>query len=78
MNEQQFQDEQKVVVTCQITDIRMPFWSMVVFMVKLVFASIPALIVICAFVGFLLGGLVFLFGTMPGFHGMSHSFRFPF
>jgi|TARA_B100000315_G_scaffold174691_1_gene163101 DNA-directed RNA polymerase subunit M/transcription elongation factor TFIIS len=29
-----------------IEDIRMPFWSMVVFMVKWAFASIPAMIII--------------------------------
>jgi len=78
MDEQKFQDEQKVVVTCQVTDIRMPFWSMVVFMVKLVFASIPAVIVFCAFVALVQGGLAFLSGTMPGLHGMYHQFRFSF
>ena len=41
MDEKNYQDAQKVVVT----DIRMPFWSMVMFMVKLVLASIPALVI---------------------------------
>ncbi len=36
------QNEQPVVVV----DIRMKFWSMVIFMIKLAFASIPAAIVI--------------------------------
>lgn len=47
--------ERRVVVT----DIRMPFWSMVVFMVKWAIASIPALFilgVIWMLVWMLLGG----------------------
>lgn len=35
-------DFQRVVVT----DIRMPFWSMVIFMVKWAVAAIPALIIL--------------------------------
>lgn len=31
-----------------IVDIRMPFWSMVVFMVKAAIASIPAVIILSA------------------------------
>jgi hypothetical protein len=53
-------DKQSVVVT----DIRMPFGSIVVFLVKLAFASIPALIIIYAVIlglvvvgALLLGGL---------------------
>jgi hypothetical protein len=42
MDEKISQEAQKVIVT----DIRMPFWSMVVFMIKWVFASIPAMIVL--------------------------------
>jgi hypothetical protein len=42
MEEKERGGEQRVVVT----DIRMPFWSMVVFMIKWVFASIPAMIVL--------------------------------
>ena len=37
-----------------IVDIRMPFWSMVVFLVKLSIASIPAFIILSA-----LGAAVF-------------------
>jgi hypothetical protein len=37
------QDSQRQVV---VTDIRMPFWSMVTFMVKWVIASIPALLIL--------------------------------
>jgi len=47
-----------------VVDIRMPFWSMVVFMVKWAIASIPAIIIlvvigvmIAGFMGGLLGGL---------------------
>lgn len=36
------QDESRVVVT----DIKMPFWSMVVFMVKWAIAAIPAFIIL--------------------------------
>lgn len=31
-----------------VTDIRMPFWSIVIFMVKAAIASIPALIILIA------------------------------
>jgi hypothetical protein len=44
-----------------VTDIHMPFWSMVRFMVKWAFAAIPALIilgVLGALLSALLGGLV--------------------
>ena len=34
-----------------VTDVRMPFWSMVVFMVKWSLASIPALIILTIFFG---------------------------
>jgi hypothetical protein len=66
MNELKYQDEQKIVVT----DIRMPFWSMVMFMVKLVFASIPALFIFSTVIGLIMTVLMALFGTMWGFHGM--------
>lgn len=49
-------DHERVVVT----DIRMPFWSMVVFMVKAAIAAIPALLLLSIFgalVTALLGGL---------------------
>lgn len=44
---------QKVVVT----DIKMPFWSMVTFMVSWAIASIPAFIVL-VFIGFFLMGIL--------------------
>jgi hypothetical protein len=74
MDENKTQDEQKVVVT----DIHMPFWSMVVFMVKWVFASIPAMIIFSVVMGFIMGVLSLVFGSMWGFHGMFREFRFPF
>lgn len=37
------QESQRQVV---VTDIRMPFWSMVAFMVKWVIASIPAFLIL--------------------------------
>lgn len=36
-------DERKEVV---VTNIRMPFWSMVVFLIKLALAAIPALLIL--------------------------------
>ncbi len=78
MDEQKSQNEQKVVVTCQITDIRMPFWSMVVFLVKLFFAAFPAMILLCISAVLALWGLVLLFGPVSGFHAVYHQFRFPF
>ena len=53
-----------------IVDIKMPFWSMVVFMVKAALASIPAFIiltVIFAVLSAIFGGL---FNGMYG--GMGH------
>ncbi len=66
MDEKKYQDELKVVVT----DIRMPFWSMVIFMVKWVFASIPAMIIFSLVIGLIMMLLSVLFGAMWGFHGM--------
>ena len=45
-----------------IVDIRMPFWSMVIFMVKAAIASIPAFLILS-----LIGSLVFaLLGSLFG------------
>lgn len=49
----------------RVVDIKMPFWSMVTFMVKWAIASIPAFIIL-AFIGTM---LIALFG------GMLHSPR---
>ena len=55
---------QKVIVT----DIKMPFWSMVFFMVKWVIASIPALIILFILLTFLIGfigGLTGIYAPQP-------------
>jgi len=56
-----------------ITDIKMPFLSMVIFMVKLAIASIPAFIILSV-----IGSIVFAlmgatFGSMSG-HFSTQSF----
>ncbi len=48
-----------------VVDIKMPFMSMVVFMVKFAIASIPAFIILSVIFGVLMA----LFGGM--FHGMG-------
>lgn len=48
-----------------VTDIKMPFISMVVFMVKWVLASIPALIVLYLI-------MVLLIGLLGGLGGIGH------
>jgi hypothetical protein len=40
-----------------VTDIKMPFWSMVVFMVKWALASIPAFIILSVIGAFLWAGI---------------------
>ncbi|HQU15249.1 MAG: hypothetical protein B7Z66_09000 [Chromatiales bacterium 21-64-14] len=55
-------DNNRVVVV----DVRMPFWSMVVFMVKWAIASIPALFILAA-IGSL---IVMLMGGMGARIGM--------
>lgn len=61
-------DNKKVVVT----DIKMPFGSMVIFLVKLSLASIPALLIFY-FVLFVFAMIfVLLFGNVPPF---SELFR---
>lgn len=50
-----------------VTDVKVPFWSMVVFMIKLALASIPATIIISIIYLVaiaILGGLGGLFGTL--------------
>ncbi|WP_120511070.1 hypothetical protein [Photobacterium salinisoli] len=48
-----------------VVDIKMPFLSMVVFMVKFVIASIPAFVIL----SIIFGVLMMFFGGM--FHGMG-------
>ena len=47
-----------------IVDIKMPFWSMVAFMVKATLASIPALIIV-AIIYFSFAALLIVLGDMP-------------
>ena len=50
-----------------VTDIRMPLWSMVVFMVKWAIAAIPALVIL----GSIWASTVALFGGMGMMVGMG-------
>ena len=50
----------------KITDIKMPFWSMVMFMVKAAIASIPAIIILWI----IFAVLAAIFGGIFG--GMGH------
>ena len=64
-------DRQEIIVT----DIKMPFMSMVVFMIKWAIASIPAFIILSLLFGLLtmlFGG--FMGGFMGGVHHMGRSF----
>ncbi|MEE9904723.1 hypothetical protein [Chlorobium sp.] len=58
MGEKQVQEGQRVIVT----DIRMPFRSMVVFMIKWVFASIPAMIVL----SIIMSAILFIVAAITG------------
>jgi ABC-type Na+ efflux pump permease subunit len=60
------QDEQKVIVT----DIRMPFGSMVVFLIKWAIASIPAVIILWFIMAILMLIFMTFFGGMAGLHSM--------
>lgn len=61
------EDRQEIIVT----DIRMPFTSMVVFMIKWAVASIPAFIIL----SLLFALFTMLFGGMlGGMHHMGRSF----
>ena len=66
MEEKSSQEAQRVIVT----DIRMPFWSMVVFMIKWVFASIPAMIVLSVIMTILMFAAAALTGSMWNMQGM--------
>lgn len=58
------QDSQRQVI---VTDIRMPFWSMVAFMVKWVIASIPAFLIL-GMLWVLLMAVFNMLGRMGGWH----------
>ncbi len=58
-------EKQKVIVT----DIQMPFWSMVVFMIKWTIASIPAIFILFILLGLfgaVVTGLFHALGLIPG------------
>ena len=61
-----------------ITDITIPFSSMVVFMVKWVFASIPAMIIFSVVAALVMAVMSLLCGSLWGFHGLYREFRLPF
>ena len=59
------EDRREVIVT----DIKIPFWSMVVLMVKWAIAAVPAVIILM-----LLAALIsFVFGMIPGL-GWHHYY----
>jgi hypothetical protein len=47
-----------------VVDIQMPFWSMVVFMVKAAIASIPAIIILTLLAMLISGIFTVMFGGM--------------
>lgn len=57
-----------------VTDIKMPFGSMVIFLVKLALASIPALLIIYAVMFAFVAILVLLFGGMGIFSDLFRQF----
>ena len=58
--------EEYSVKEVNIVDIKMPFWSMVIFMVKVTIASIPAMIILT-----ILGALVAAaFGSIGNMYGI--------
>jgi hypothetical protein len=57
-----------------VTDIKMPFGSMVIFLVKLALASIPALLIIYAVMFAFVLILALLFGGMGPFQEMFRHF----
>jgi len=56
------EDRREVVVT----DVAIPFWSMVILMVKFAVAAIPAMLILIILGGFASAGLGMLLG--PGWH----------
>jgi hypothetical protein len=52
-----------------VTDIKIPFWSMVVLMVKWALAAIPAIIILIVIGSVLSMILGALYGGMFGWHG---------
>jgi hypothetical protein len=63
------QKEQRVVVT----DLKMPFGSMVVFLIKLALASIPALLIVWGVMMLLMMLFMALFGGIWGVNDLFHQ-----
>jgi len=49
-----------------VTDVHMPFWSMVVFLVKLAIAAIPAILILSVLGAILTGVLIAVTGSYHG------------
>lgn len=47
-----------------VTDVQMPFWSMVVFMIKWALASIPAFIILAILGALVAGTFAAMFGRL--------------
>lgn len=66
-------EEQTVVVT----DVRMPFGSMVVFLIKWALASIPALLIMWFIFAILMVLFMTLFGSFTGYHSIYRQMMLP-
>lgn len=59
-----------------VTDIKMPFWSMVTFMVKAAVAAIPALLILLfSGFGFVVIGIVILAAFGFGLEGLKNIIK---
>lgn len=59
-----------------VTDIKMPFWSMVTFMVKAAVAAIPALLILFfSSLGFVVIGIAILTAFGVGLEGLKHLIK---
>ena len=56
-----------------VADIEMPFWSMVAFMIKWAFASIPAMIIVSVVVGGIFAVILVFFGALGALGGAAGS-----
>ena len=63
--------EEYSVKEVNIVDIKMPFWSMVIFMVKVTIASIPAMIIL-TILGALVAAVFGSVGNMSGIFDVSN------
>lgn len=56
-----------------VSDVKMPFLSMVIFMVKWAIASVPALLILILIGTVAFEILMYLLGMMGGMHGPWHT-----